>query len=135
MCENERFGTVFRIQPLVSPPEAEYLFHAVGVMHFEKHRPDDIVESGTESSTSNNAGASFRRIKEQLLACAGQFKEEAILRLRINRTNYCRGNALRFVNPALQRRRITRCAKYSDIHGQQRLIQSSRERSLLLNGY
>src|SRR5262245_40039388 len=126
MCKNERFGAMFRIQPLVSPTEAEYLLHAVGVMHFEKHRPDDIVESGTESSAGNNAGASFRRIEEQLFACTGQFKEEAILRLRIKRTNDCRGNALRFVNPALQRRRITGCAKYSDIHGQQRLIQSSR---------
>src|SRR6516165_2406736 len=55
VCEDERFGAVFRIQPLISPPEAEHLFYAIGVMHFEKQRPDDIVEPGTQSSAGNDA--------------------------------------------------------------------------------
>src|SRR5215831_11314819 len=46
VCENERFGAVFRIEPLISPPEAEHLFDAVGVVHFEKQRPDTSLSPG-----------------------------------------------------------------------------------------
>src|SRR5262249_59739278 len=93
VCENERFGAVFRIEPLISPPEAEHLFDAVGVVHFEKQRPDYIVKSWTQSSAGNNAGARFRWIEEQIFTRACQFKEEAIRRWRINGTNDCGGNA------------------------------------------
>src|SRR5262245_52634889 len=101
VCENERFGAVFRIQPLISPTEAEYLFYAVGVLHFEKQRPDHIIESGTQSSAGNNARASFSWIEEQMFACARQFKEEAILPSPINSTKDRVGNAFRFIHPAL----------------------------------
>src|SRR6516225_1340778 len=100
-CENERFGAVFRIQPLISPPETEHLFCAIGVMHFEKQRPDYVVESRTQSSAGNNARASFGRIEEQVLTCARQFKEEAIRQPRINGPHDRGGNTLRVVNPAL----------------------------------
>src|SRR5215831_12336016 len=101
VCENQRFGALFRVQPLISPPEAEHLFYAVGVMHFEKQRSDYVVESGTQSSAGNNTGASFTRIEEQIRARARQFKQEAIRRPRINGTNDCGWNTLRVVNPAL----------------------------------
>src|SRR6516164_642137 len=100
VCENERFGAVFRIQPLISPAEAEHLFYAVGVVHFKKQRPDDIVESGTQSSAGDNASASFRWIEEQVFARTRQFKEEAILRRRINGTKDCGGKTLRLIHPA-----------------------------------
>src|SRR6516162_7435352 len=103
VCENERFGAAFRIQPLISPSETEHLFNLVSVMHFEEQRPDYIVKSGTQPSAGYNAGASFRRIEEQLFARACQFKEDVIRRLRISATNDCGGNALRVLNPALQR--------------------------------
>src|SRR5215469_8012379 len=35
-CENERFSAVFRIQPLITPTEAEHFFYAIGVTQFEK---------------------------------------------------------------------------------------------------
>src|SRR5215472_16018768 len=99
MCVNERFGVVSRIQPLISPAEAEDFFYAVGVIHFKKQRPDDIVESGTQSSAGDNASASFRWIEEQMFARARQFKEEAILRRRINGPKDCGGNTPRLSNP------------------------------------
>jgi hypothetical protein len=99
VCENERFGAVFRIQPLISPAETEHISYAVGVMHFQKQRPDDIVQSGTQSPAGDNASASFRWIEEQMFARARQFKEEAILRRRINGPKDCGGNTLRLINP------------------------------------
>src|SRR5262245_66041195 len=117
VCENERFGAVFRIQPLISPTEAEHLFYAVGVMHFEKQRPDHIIESGTQSSAGNNARTSFSWIEEQIFACAGQFKEEVILRPRINSTKDCGGYTFRLLYPALQRRRKARCNEDRDVLG------------------
>lgn len=101
--EDERFGAVFRIQPLISPAEAEHLFHAVGVMQLEKQRPDHIVESGTQSSAGHNARTSLGRVEEQVFARAGQFEEEAILRPRINGANDRAGHTFRLVDPALQR--------------------------------
>src|SRR5215469_14985643 len=98
--ENKRFGAVSRIQPLISPAEAEHLFYSVAVMHFKKQRPDDIIESGTQSSAGDNASASFRWIEEQMFARTRQFKQAPILRRRINGTKDCGGNTLRLVNPA-----------------------------------
>src|SRR5215469_9065894 len=106
--ENEGFGAVFRIQPLISPAKAEHVFYAVGVMHFKKQRPDDVVESGAQSSASDNACASFRWIEEQMLARARQFKEEVILRRRINGPKDYGGNPFRLTHPAFQRRRKAR---------------------------
>src|SRR5215467_1397340 len=100
VCKNERFGAVLRIQALISPPETEHLFYAVGMTHFKKQRPDYIVEAGTQPSAGNNTGASFRRIEEQIFARACQFKEEAVRRPLINCTSDCGGNTLRVVNPA-----------------------------------
>jgi len=102
-CEKERLGALFRIQPLISPAEAEYLFYPVGVMQFKKKRPDYIVQSGTQSSAGNDACASFRRIEEQGFARTCQFKAQIIRRQRINGASNCGGNTLLVVNPALQR--------------------------------
>src|SRR5262245_1711120 len=99
--ENERLGAVFRIQPLISPTEAEHLFNAVGVMQFKKQRPDYIIESGTDASAGDNACASFSRIEEQMFACARQLEEKAILRPRINSTKDRARHAFRLINPAL----------------------------------
>src|SRR5262249_27483297 len=101
VCENESFGAVVRIQPLISPTEAEHLFHAVGVMHFKKQRPDHVIESWTYPPAVNNARASLRRIKKQISASPRQFKEEAILPSPINSTKDRVGNAFRFIHPAL----------------------------------
>src|SRR5262245_48766243 len=100
-CENEGFGALLRIQPLISPPESEHLFKTVTVIHFEKQRPDYIVETGTQSSASNNPGASFRRIEEKLLSRTGQFKEEVLRRPRIFGTNDCGRNTFGIADPAL----------------------------------
>src|SRR5262249_29534539 len=97
VCENERLGGVFRIQPLMSPPEAEHLFYPVGVMQLEKQRSDYIVESGTQSSAGNNASTSFGRIEEQFFTRACQFKEAAVRRPRINGANDGGGDTLRVV--------------------------------------
>src|SRR5215469_14009661 len=45
--QDQRFGALFRIQPLISPTEAKHFLYPVCLMHFEKQRPDDIVESGS----------------------------------------------------------------------------------------
>src|SRR5215469_8261772 len=97
--QHERFCAVFRIQPLISPTEAEHLLYAIGVMHFEKQRPDDIVESGTKSSAGNNTGTSFRWMEEQIFACSRQFKEEAIFWRRINGPKYRSWNTLQLISP------------------------------------
>src|SRR5262252_8676993 len=94
VCENERFGALFRIQPLISPTKAEHLSYTVGVMHFQKQRPNDVVESRTQSPAGDDTSASFRWIEEQAFARARQFKKETILRRRINRTKDCGGNTL-----------------------------------------
>src|SRR6185437_4538970 len=111
--EGERFVALFRIQPLISPAEAEHLFYTVSVMQFEEQRSDYIVESGAQSSASNNPGASFRRVKEKIFARTCQFKEEVIGRTRVLGTsgwgtnvcvtNDCYRNTLRIANKALQR--------------------------------
>src|SRR5262245_56464624 len=101
VCEHERFGAVVRIQPLISPTEAEHLFYAVGITHFEKQRPDHIIESGTYSSAGHNARASIRRIEEQMFAWARQLEEEALLRTRLNSTKDRVGYTLRLISPSL----------------------------------
>src|SRR5215469_3965202 len=101
--ENQRFGALVRIQPLISPAESEHFFYTVCMMHFEKQRSDYIVESGAQSSASDNPGASFRRIKEKISARTRQFKEEVPRRWRTCGTNDGVGNTLRIANPTLYR--------------------------------
>src|SRR5262249_11687973 len=101
VCENERLGAVFRIQPLIAPAKAEHFFYAVGVMQLKKQRSDDIIQSGTQPSAGNNPRASVRRIEEQMFACACQLKEEGILRPRIDRANDCVWYTLRLIHPVL----------------------------------
>src|SRR5262247_1283839 len=36
VCENERLGAAFRIQPLITPAETEHFFYAVVVMQLKK---------------------------------------------------------------------------------------------------
>jgi len=72
-------------------------------MHFEKQRANYIIESGTQSSTGDNACASLCRIEEQMLTRARHLEEETILWPRISGTKDRVGHTFRVINPALER--------------------------------
>ena len=66
--ELDGFMPVGGVQSRVAVPDAQDVLDAVAMMEFQEHRPEHVVQAGTQPTTGGDGGARTLRVEEDVAA-------------------------------------------------------------------